>query len=114
MGQQESPHMRLGCKLPSEGVDVCGSRPSLAAWPQTSWLWRKHPVLNRTEMTLGSLWSRGSDLPGGWVEIRRVERTGSCFGRRCSSGYIGKGPRVHLGRFKAKRYRSELPWSFLH
>lgn len=62
--------------------------------------------MNRTEMTLGSLWSRGSDFPGGWVEIGRVERIGSCFGRSCSLGDIGKGLRVHLGRFKANRYRS--------
>ena len=54
----------------------------------------KASSLNRTEMTLGSLRSRGS----------RKRR--ELFWEEASPGNTEKALRVHLGRIKANRYRS--------
>lgn len=63
-----------------EGLRVAPVR-GLAAWRQTSWLGGRRPALNRTEMTLGSPWSRGSDWPGALGEGEaECKRQAGCFG----------------------------------
>lgn len=99
-GRPEQPSVeRLGLSCPRArvqdgggGLRVAAVR-DLAAWRQTSWLGGRRPALNRTEMTLGFPWSRGSNRPGELGEGEAEwKRWPGCFGVLLPQGYEGPGP----------------------
>lgn len=65
-GSRRAPHIKAGLQaaLQRGGCVWLPSQPGCLATDQLTL--EKASSLNRTEMTLGSLWSRGSDLPRDW------------------------------------------------